>query len=311
MQENLIATKVRKMKLSSHNKTRRLQNLATDLPLQEQWLFNQSKAAAVESYSMDAKYAIISIHQLFQLVQQVREGCKQCVGIEHSNIRFTEYQMSGHAMLLHWTCQTCGTSNKWNSSMLYGDNSEEVNKDMTCAWFITGGEHEHYQEFTAALRCGTYSKYHKALNQLKPIILEQEDKMYRENINSSNETPGTILGFDCQHSRSQRSFGPAPFATTTFINHNLGSKNYGKILYQSHIGKHQLKEMELKQNNSKDKLTTDTGLQKMAVELNCIVGGICDGSSSGNKSWNTIIAKNDKHKQAILSNCFWHRSTSY
>jgi hypothetical protein len=162
------------------------------------------------------------------------------------------------------------------------------------------------------LRCGSYNhdSFDKTIELLRPIILEAEDQGYKENIDAINAMQsGVILGCDCQHCRSQRTVGPAPYATATFICHNQGS-NYGKILFQSSISKHQMQESGLTGRESKDKITVDLGLKKLISKLNKIERGLCDGSSSTNKSWKDIVQTSDKYSNPPLSNCFWHKAKS-
>ena len=75
---------------------------------------------------------------------------------------------------------------------------------MVTAWYITGGEDAHYQLFTKQLKAGVCSKplYDRTVDLLIPIILEQEDKIYKDNIEKANEdASGTIIGIDVQHYR--------------------------------------------------------------------------------------------------------------
>ena len=217
--------------------------------------------------------------------------------------------MNGHCLELSYQCNKCGTSEIWNGSNQFPDQSFGVNRDMVRSWLTVGGERGKYFQFCEAMKIGTYnrSSFDRTVTLLIPIILEMEDKNYRLNIDSVNESDdGCILGFDCQHSRSQRATGPAPFATSTFICHTPGS-NYGRILYQSHLSTQQMKEMGMNGTESKDKWSVVQGLKKMAELLDHIVKGVCDGSSSGNKQWEDHVASSSKHKQALLANCSWHK----
>jgi hypothetical protein len=183
-----------------------------------------------------------------------------------------------------------------------------VNRDVVRSWITVGGERGKYLQFCEIMRCGTYNRtsFDQTVELLIPIILELEDEQYRKNIDDINKESGCILGFDCQHSRSQRACGSAPLATTTFMCHNHGS-NYGKIVYQSTLSFHQMKEMGLKGTESKDKLTTKLGLEKLVDLLTYIKQGVCDGSSSGNKLWMDVVVPHFKHKNANLANCSWHK----
>jgi hypothetical protein len=91
--------------------------------------------------------------------------------------------------------------------------------------------------------------------------------MYRTNIDAVNKLgEGALIGLDCQHCRSQRASGPAPYATTTVICHSEGPC-YGKILLQEHISTHQMKELKMTGKESKDKMTVDAALKTMVREL--------------------------------------------
>ncbi len=238
------------------------------------------------------------------MVKIVREKC-ECSG----TWMVVGSCMEGHCLQFTLQCNNCGTCNLWNGSNQHPDHSFEVNRNIVRAWLSTGGERGKYFQFCEAMRCGVYNRtsFDQTVELLVPIILELEDQSYKLNIDSVNESKdGCILGFDCQHSRSQRATGAAPLATSTFICHTPGN-NYGKILYQSHLSTHQIKEMEMKGTESKDKWATHAGLKKLVGLVNHIVKGVCDGSSSGNKLWSDIVTSNSKHKQALLANCSWHK----
>lgn len=218
----------------------------------------------------------------------MREGC-HCSG----KWMVVGFQMVGHCLRLSYQCNKCGTSDLWNGSNQFPDQSFAVNRDVVRSWLTVGGERDKYFQFCEAMRIDTYneSSYDRTVELLVLIILEIEDKNYKLNIDSVNgSNDDYILGFDCQHSRSQRATGSAPFATSTFICHTSG-KNYGKNLYQSHLSTHQMKEMGMKGTESKDKWTVISGLKKMAILLNHIAKGVCDGSSSGNKQWEDHVCE--------------------
>ena len=159
------------------------------------------------------------------------------------------------------------------------------------------------------------SSFDATVDIVETVIFEAEDRQYQLNIRAANQQTqiniqnAVTLGFDCQHSRSQRSFGPAPFATATFINHTPGPK-YQQILYQSHMSTILMKEDGLLGSESKDKIVTQNGLEILGLHLMKIQKGICDMSSSGNKSWTDVIAKSKKHFGAICANCSWHKAKS-
>ena len=151
--------------------------------------------------------------------------------------------MKGHCLVLGYQCNKCGASELWNGSNQFPDQSFAVNRDVVRSWLSIGGERGKYFQFCEAMKIGTYnrSNYDRIKELLTPIILEMEDKHYKANIDSVNESNEyCIIGFDCQHSRSHRKGGSAPFATSTFICHSPGV-NYGKILFQSHLSTHQMK----------------------------------------------------------------------
>jgi hypothetical protein len=268
----------------------------------------QASGSSQTAYSFDEKYTIVEISTIFDLIERCRNGCTQCKG----QLFITKTSMVGHGMLVSFQCNQCSWAHEWCGSSSYSDGSLVVNRDVTRAWYITGGDRSHYFEFTEALKCGQYNRtsFDNTIELLQPIILEQEEKTYRENIDLVNTLKdGVILGFDCQHSRSQRASGSAPYATTTFMCHNEGSY-YGKILLQSHISKHQLKEMGKTGKESKDKITVDQGLDVMIEKLKLIQAGLCDGSSSGNKSFRDKVQSSNKFNNPPIYNCFWHKAKS-
>lgn len=284
-----------------------MDGLGTRLKGLEEDHTNAFKAAGTTAYSLDEQYSIVDTSKLLELVKLVGAGCR-C----GSKLFVTTSSMTGHALKLAFQCGECATTTEWIGSKEYSDGSLEVNRDMVVAWEITGGERGHYFKFAETMRCGTYNatSYDQTVGLMRPVILEMEDKVLKNNIDAVNQDNNqTILGFDCQHSRSQRSFGAAPYATTTFISHTPGP-NYGKILYQSHISSHQMKEQNMTGKESKDKHTVVKGLTKMVELIDNIKHGICDGSSSGNKSWNDVVQKSAKYETKLppLSNCFWHGS---
>jgi len=250
------------------------------------------------------KYCILSVGSLFHFGETMRNGCSLCNGRLYIN----NLSWNGHSMSVTLVCGKCSSADSWTSSSKLPDGSFEINRDVTIAWLLSGGERIKYEQFTETLRCGTYSRasWDNTIDLITPIILEAEDDMYKNNIQLVNQMKdGCIVGFDCQHSRSQRKAGSAPFATTSFMCHNQGQL-YGKLLYQSSICTQQMKESGKKGTESKDKITTETGLIKLAQLLINISKGICDGSSSGNKSWSTIL-QSTIHKKAELFNCMWHK----
>lgn len=266
-------------------------------------------ASSNNMWSLYPKYSVVDISCLLEFIVLVRSPCTNCNGQFH----VVELQMEGHCIKLKLDCGRCPNQCKiWSGSKQYPDQSYEVNRDFVAAYDSVGGDRSKYFTFTSELRCGTYNatSYDNTLKLLAPFIFEQEDNIYKQNINDCNQDiGGTILGFDTQYSRSQRYFGSAPYATTSFFNHQPG-KNYGKILYQAHISTHQMKEMKMKGTESKDKLATKEGLQKMVEKLDSIVVGICDGSSIAESVWQECINKNSKHIGAALARCMWHKAKS-
>jgi hypothetical protein len=270
-------------------------------------IMEQAKQASMEWSGI--KYCITEIGKLLELFQWFRTGC-QCKRQTIGKWNFVSQRMEGHGLVLDFQCSSCGIIKTWKSSSPYPDGSLEVNRDVARAWMTTGGERGHYFKFTEALRCGQYSpsSFDATVKLLRPIILEQEDHMYRVNINEVNMiTGGPTIGLDCQHCRSQRATGAAPYATTTVICHTLGP-SYGKILLQKHVSTHQLKESGMSGKESKDKYTVDQALRVLVEQLVEIKGGLCDGSSSANKSWKDIVIKSKKFGTGVtISNCFWHK----
>jgi hypothetical protein len=123
----------------------------------------------------------------------------------------------------------------------------------------------------------------------------------------NQSTEPAIIGCDVQHSRSQRAVGAAPFAGCVFMVHNKGPY-YSRILWQQLTNKQSLTAAGKISTASKDKHATHTGLQHLVQQLDCIGGGVCDGSSSANKSWKELVKLNPKYDGPKLSNCFWHKA---
>jgi hypothetical protein len=150
-----------------------------------------------------------------------------------SKLYVTQTTMTGHGLNLAMQCDQCKVAMEWNGSSVYPDGSLMINCDIVRAWYTIGGKRHQYFKFTELMNCGQYNhdSYDKTVQLLQPIILEAEDKDYQENVDAVNGMKeDVILGCDCQHCRSQRAQGSAPYATSTFICHNQGS-NYGKIIY--------------------------------------------------------------------------------
>lgn len=267
---------------------------------------SRAKATSTDSFSLLAQYGIVDIALLLELVMKIRLGCKYDGG----NLYAVGTQMEGHAVGLSLQCSTCGDTDIWWSSFQYGDNSFQINRDIVRAWFCTGGESGKYEDFATELRAGVYSRtrFDLTVKLIIPIIFQMEDRTYFENLTAVNLElkEGVIFGFDVQHSRPQRSFGPATLASGTFICHNRGHL-YGKLLLQTHMSKRQMKEEEKTGSESKDKLVTDRGLQKLSLLCNNIQRGICDGAGSGQKTFRELIIQNAKHSTATLSLCSWHK----
>jgi hypothetical protein len=60
---------------------------------------------------------------------------------------------------------------------------------------------------------------------------------------------------------------------------------------------------------SQDKFTTEKGLKVMVERLVKISEGVCDGSSSGAKSFREIVQVSEKHQTASNQKDIWHRQT--
>ncbi len=143
-------------------------------------------------------YCISNIAALFQLISSVRKGCSGC----GNPLMFNDFSMEGHAITIKMHC-ACGTTFNWCSSPSYSDGSLQVHRDITRAWFVTGGERGHYFKFSQAFNMGTYnaSSFDSTIQLLRPIIWEMEDACYAENIALSNQQQCTYIGCDCQHCR--------------------------------------------------------------------------------------------------------------
>ena len=212
-------------------------------------------------------------------------------------LRIHSVGFKGTCLELKLVYEECGIKISWNSSLQYHDKSFQVNWDIARALTTSGGERSDLFRFFDSLRCGMIcpSSFDSTVDTVETVIFEEEDRCYQLNIRNanqefqSNSQNATIIGFNCQHSRSQRAFGPAPFATATFINHTPGP-GYKQILFQSHMSTILMKEDGLIGSESKDKIVTRNGLKLMEFHLNKIQKGICDMSSSGNKSWAEIIS---------------------
>ena len=276
---------------------------------------NTFKEALHFHTSENLKYTLVNISLLLELIGLVRNGCKYC--IENGLLRVSSVDFKGACLEIKLACEECGTKISWNSSLQYPDTSFQINRDIARALTTSGGERSDLFRFFDSLRCGMYcaSSFDSTVDIMETVIFEEEDRCYQLNIRNANQEfqlntqNATIIGFDCQHSRSQHAFGPAPFATATFINHTPGP-GYKQILFQSHISTALMKKDGLVGSESKDKIVTHNGLKVMELHLNKIQKGICDMSSSGNKSWTEVIAKSNKHRGAICANCAWHKTKS-
>lgn len=285
--------------------TRQSEHLNTSLKSTEDYWRWLAHGASQTDWAFDPKYSIVALEQLFVLVDTIRTGCTHCSG----SFYVFNQQMEGHSLQLELKCD-CGTIQMWKGSAQYPDGSSQVNRDITRAWVTSGGQRGNYFKFCQAFKSGTYNKssFDSTVKLLSPIILEMEDQQYRENIDLVNQTGKTIIGLDCQHARSQRASGPAPFATSTCICHNKGPSR-GKILYQAHMSFQEMKEQGMSGRESKDKLTVDKGLTLLTSKLTDISTIICDGSSSANKSVRDIIIASERfHVGLNVANCFWHKA---
>jgi hypothetical protein len=276
---------------------------------------NTYKTASHSHLSAEMKYTLVDISMLLELVVLVRNNCKVCVG--HGILRVHSVDFKGSCLEIKLACEECGAQISWKSSLQYPDTSFQVNRDIARSLTTSGGERSDLFRFFDSLRCGMYcsSSFDATVDIVETVIFEEEDRQYQLNIRTANQEfqtniqNATVVGFNCQHSRSQRSFGPAPFATATFINHTPGP-GYKQILFQSHMSTNLMKADGLVGLESKDKIVTHNGLKIMELHLNKIQKGICDMSSSGNKSWTEVIAKSNKHHGAICANCAWHKTKS-
>lgn len=280
--------------------------LKEEVELKSEQALASARAACENLASFIPQYGMVDLKCLLELVNDVRNGCSgsNCGG----SLMVIAVKWDGHCVGLTLQCSSCGNADMWWSSKRYNDNSFQINRDVVRAWFCTGGESGKYQDFATELRAGVYNRksFDVTIKLMIPIILTMEDQLYFQNVNQTNLEleSGTIIGFDVQHSRPQRSFGPASLASGTFICHNPG-KFYGKILLQVHTNTRELKENGGSGTESKDKIVITRGLEKLAKECYHILRGITDGSGSGQKAFKDLVIS--KHPQATLSFCNWHK----
>jgi hypothetical protein len=284
-----------------------LEKLQTSLPEAEQAALYQAKGATLTAYSFDMQYAIVDISTVLEAFVILQKGCQQC---QQGKLYILEYWMEGHGLHVKFQCLECGYEWKWCGSQIYKDSSLKVNRDIVVAWKTTGNERGKYFQFTEAMRCGQYNdnSWDKTVQLLYPIVQDTVNKSYKKGVDYINQSKeGAIIGCDVQHSRSQRASGSAPFAGCVFMLHNKGPY-YSWIIHQQLVSNSGLVAAGKQKNESKDKHATHFGLVKVAELLDQIQHGICDGSSSANKSWREVIQTNPKFHKPPISNCFWHKA---
>jgi hypothetical protein len=286
-----------------------LERAKVDLPNAEDYVKYVASSATLTSFSFDQQYAIVDISSLLEALVTIREPCTQC---HKGAMIISDYRLQGHGLEISFQCAECLFEWKWTGSQQYPDGSLKVNRDMVVAWKVVGAERGKYFKFTEALRCGQYNRtsWDKTVELLQPIVHNMVMESYQEGVAFANEaTDGAIIGCDVQHSRSQRVVGAAPFAGSVFMLHNKGPF-YSRIVWQQLVNNQMLIQAGKLKTASKDKHATHIGLQHLAQQLNRIDGGVCDGSSSANKSWRELIYSNSKFNKPLLNNCFWHKAKS-
>jgi hypothetical protein len=77
-------------------------------------VIDQVAKASIELGSV--KYTLVNIGKLLELLQWFRNGCK-CVNKQlGGKWNFVSQNMEGHALILGFQCNSCGTSKEWKSS---------------------------------------------------------------------------------------------------------------------------------------------------------------------------------------------------
>jgi hypothetical protein len=266
-----------------------------------------ASSATSTAYSFDQQYAIVEISTLLEAFITLRKGCSHCGG---RGLMVSEYKLEGHGIQVIFKCVDCLLEWKWLGTQRYKDGSLKVNRDIVVAWKTVGCDRGKYFKFTEALRCGQYNKtsWDGTLQILYSVVHNMALQSYKESVDYTNKMDvGSIIGCDVQHSQSQRATGPAPFAGCVFMLHNKG-QFYSCILWQELVDNKMMVTAGKKKTASKDKHATHTGLQHLAQQLDKIIGGVCDGSSSANKSWRELIQRCSKFDSPHLHNCFWHKA---
>ena len=242
-----------------------MEKLKVDLPEAEQAALYQARGATMTAYSFDPQYAIVDISTVLEAFIALKQNCKQC---ETGKLYIFDYRLEGHGLQVEFQCLECGWKWHWCGSQKYNDGSLRVNRDMVVAWKTTGTERGKYFQFTDAMRCGQYNhdSWDKTVQLLSPIVQTLAEKSYQKGVNYINQSgEDAIIGCDVQHSRSQRSFGAAPFAGAVFILHNQGPY-YGSIIHQQLVSPSGLVVAGKAKTASKDKHAVHLGLRKV-VEL--------------------------------------------
>jgi hypothetical protein len=286
-----------------------LEKAKTNLPLEEDYLQFIASSATLTAYSFDQQYAIVEISSLLDAFTTLREPC---VGCQQRGMMISNYSLEGHGIQVEFKCINCLHEWKWLGTQRHEDGSLKVNCDVVVAWKVVGCERGKYFKFTEALRCGQYNRtsWDKTVQMLYPVVHNMAVQSYKETVDYANKSSnGSIVGCDVQHSRSQRAVGAAPFAGCVFMLHNKG-QFYSRILYQQLVNNQMLVTAGKAKTASKDKHATHLGLAYLAQQLNQISGGVCDGSSSANKSWRDLIQSSSKFNNPPISNCFWHKAKS-
>ncbi len=278
--------------------------------MEEDYVQFVASSATQTAYSVDQQYAMVEISSLLDAFVTLREPC---VGCQQRGMMVSNYNLEGHGIQVEFKCINCLYEWKWLGTQRYKDGSLKINRDVVVAWKAVGCERGKYFKFTQALRCGQYNRtsWDKTVQRLYPVIHNMAVQSYKETVDYANTlSTGSIVGCDVQHSRSQRAVGAAPFAGCVFMLHNKGPF-YSRVLYQQLVNNQMLVTEGKVKTASKDKHATHLGLGYLAQQLNRIDCGVCDGSSSANKSWRDLIQSSSKFSnKPTINNCFWHKAKS-
>ncbi len=88
---------------------------------QEEIHQSQAQAATLTSYSFDAKYTIVEIAKILELVQIIRNNCH---AYSIGQFYVCKPTLIGHGLHLAMQCDKCGFVTEWNGSDFYPDGSK-------------------------------------------------------------------------------------------------------------------------------------------------------------------------------------------